>query len=101
MNSSETLTQIKNSFETWYNATHPKKSHVSIVINYSDMQTLLIKAYHTIKMEVAAIMIEDNKPVSTSLITIQENYNHGILSEQEAKDHLTERLLVEMYGYNK
>jgi hypothetical protein len=35
----------------------------------------------------------------TPLLKLQENYNHGITSEQEAKDMLTRKLLVELYNY--
>jgi len=94
-----TIDIIKNSFEKWYNRNFAKDSSVSIVINYSDIQKLSIKAYHTISFEVVAVGIKDNLSYTQPLITLQENYNHGVTSEQEAKDSLTEKLLMEMYGY--
>lgn len=101
MGTTETIDIIKNSFEAWYNRTYSTDSPVSIAINYSDVQTLSIKAFHTIRFEVVALGIKDNLSYSKSLITLQENYNHGITSEQEAKDSLTEKLLMEMYGYRQ
>lgn len=96
-----TLQLIKSSFETWYNKSFPKESPVAIVINYSDVQKLAIKAFHTITMEVQAIGIKDNMSYTTRLLTLQENYNHGITTEQEAKEGLTEKLLVELYNYKR
>ena len=99
MNISETLTLIKDSFESWYNKKYQENNPVSIVINYSDEQKLSIKAYHTITMKVNAIGIKDGKSYTQELIRLQENYNHGVTSEQEAKDGLTMRLLENLYGY--
>ena len=98
MNSS-TLQLIKSSFETWYNKNITKKSPVAIVINYSDVQKLSIKAFHTITMEVQAVGIRNNMSYTTKLITLQENYNHGTTTEMEAKEGLTEKLLMALYGY--
>ena len=98
MNSS-TLQLIKSSFETWYNKNIAKKSPVAIVINYSDVQKLSIKAFHTITMEVQAVGIRNNMSYTTKLITLQENYNHGTTTEMEAKEGLTEKLLMALYGY--
>jgi hypothetical protein len=101
MGTTETINIIKNSFETWYNKNYAKDSQVSIVINYKDVQALSIKAFHTISFEVVALGIRDNLSYTQPLITLQENYNHGITSEQEAKDSLTEKLLMKMYGYRQ
>ena len=101
MGTTETINIIKNSFETWYNKTYSTDSPVSIAINYSDVQTLSIKAFHTIRFEVVVLGIKDSLSYTKSLITLQENYNHGITSEQEAKDFLTGKLLMEMYGYRQ
>lgn len=99
MNNS-TLDIIKESFEAWYNGKlQANESPVSIAINYSDVQTLSIKAYHTIRMEVQAIGINDGKSFVTPLLELQENYNHGVTSEQEAKDGLTKKLLIKMLDY--
>ena len=96
----ETLNLIKESFEQWYNGKLQKdEPHVSIAINYSDMQTLSIKAYHTIKLEVQAIGIKEGKSFIVPLFLLQENYNHGVTSEQEAKDNLTKKMLIEMFNY--
>ena len=96
----ETLNLIKESFEQWYNGKLQKdEPPVSIVINYSDVQTLSIKAYHTIKFEVQAIGIKEGKSFMVPLFILQENYNHGVTSEQEAKDGLTRKLLIKMFDY--
>lgn len=101
MNTQETINLIKESFEVWYNKTFSKDSPVSIVINYSDVQTLAIKAFHTVTMEVQALGINNNLSYATSLIKLQENYNHGITSEEEAKLGLTKKLLIELYNYKR
>lgn len=101
MNTQETINLIKESFEVWYNKTFSKDSPASIVINYSDVQTLAIKAFHTITMEVQALGIKDNLSYATSLVKLQENYNHGTTSEEEAKTDLTKKLLMELYNYKR
>ena len=96
----ETINLIKESFECWYNSKlQANENPVSIVINYSDTQTLAIKAYHTIRMEVNAVGIQDGKSFVTPLLELQENYNHGVTSEQEAKDGLTKKMLIKMFDY--
>lgn len=94
-----TLALIKDSFESWYNKKYPESNHVSIAINYSDEQKLSIKAYHTITMQVNIIGIKDGESYTKQLVFLQENYNHGVTSEQEAKDGLTMKLLENLYGY--
>lgn len=87
---------IKESFECWYNKVFTK---ASIVINYSDVQTLSIKAYHTITMEIQAISIVNGSSQATPLITITENYNHGVTSEEEAKLGIAKKMLGKMFSY--
>jgi len=96
---STTLNLIKNSFETWYNRNVAKDSPVSVVINYSDMQVLSIKAYHTVTINVNIVGIQKCMSYTKSLIKIQENYNHGVTSEEEAKENLTMKLLEHLYSY--
>ena len=72
---------------------------VSIVINYSDVQTLAIKAYHTITMDVRALSIINGSSKSIPLINLTENYNHGVTTEDEAKLGLTKKMLMEMFSY--
>ena len=99
---SETLSIIKDSFETWYNGKlQANEKPVSIVINYSDVQTLSIKAFHTITMEVTAVGIRENLSFTVPLVTLKENYNHGITSEQEAKDRLTKKLLIRLFDFSR
>lgn len=100
MNSSETLNIIKDSFESWYNKNISKENPVSIAINYSDVQTLRIKAYHTVTMEVAVIEVNNGKASTSTIISLTENYNHGVTSEIEAKEGMTKKLLMAMYSYN-
>ena len=97
----ETINIIKDSFEMWYNTTVSKDNPVSIVINYSDTQTLTIKAYHKSTIEMQAIEIEDGVSKLTPMIKLGENYNHGITSEEEAKENMVRKLLVEVYKYVK
>lgn len=99
METTNILTLIKNSFESWYNRQHVEEVPVSIVINYRDEQKLSIKAYHTITVQVSAVGIKEGQSYTRELIVLQENYNHGVTSEQEAKDGLTMKLLEKLYGY--
>lgn len=100
MNNSVTLNAVKESFETWYNQNVSKGNPVSITINYSDVQTLSIKAFHTITMEMVALQVKDGLSHSIPLVTIQENYNHGTTTEGEAKEGLTKKLLMRLYSFN-
>ena len=102
MTTQEMLNLIKDSFEVWYNERFVKdESPMTIVINYNDVQTLRIKAYHTITMEVQAVGIRDNSSFTLPLLKLQENYNHGVTSEDEAKIGLTKKMLVEMFRYQQ
>lgn len=99
MDTQQVINLIKESFESWYNKVYPSDFPVSIVINYSDRQTLSIKAYHTVSVEVSTLTIKDGAPVVTSLIKLEENYNHGLITEEEAKLDLTKKVLEEMFSY--
>lgn len=96
MDTQQIINLIKDSFETWYSKVFTK---ASIVINYSDIQTLAIKAYHTITMEVQAISVVDGQVKNTPLIKLTENYNHGVTTEEEAKLGLTKKMLMQMFSY--
>lgn len=96
MDTQQIINLIKESFEDWYCQTFTK---ASIVINYNDVQTLAIKAYHTITMEVQAISIVNGQAQSKSLISLTENYNHGVTTEEEAKLGLTKKMLMQMFSY--
>lgn len=95
----ETLDIIRESFETWYNKVFKKENRVSVAINYSDTRSLAVKAYHKIQLEVRIIGIENDKAFCTPIILMQENYNHGTTTEQEAKDAITQKLLMNLYSY--
>lgn len=97
----ETIKVIKESFELWYNTYVSKDIQASIVINYSDAQTLTIKAYHKVCIEMQAIEIIEGQSRVTPLIKLEENYNHGITSEEEAKEKMMKKLLVEVFKYVK
>lgn len=99
MGTSTTLNLIKDSFELWYNTNVAKDSPVSIVINYSDIQVLSIKAYHTVTIDMKAVSIKDNLSYITPLVKIQENYNHGVTSEEEAKYELTKKFMGYLYDF--
>lgn len=94
----EPLTLIRESFEKWYNSMRPD-SKVTIAVNYSDVQRLSIKAIHTTSIEMVAIGIKDNMAFTKSIVRITENYNHGVTSEEEAKDSLISKLLEKLYNY--
>lgn len=96
MDTQQIINLIKESFETWYNKVFTK---ATIVINYSDVQTLSMKAYHTISMEVQAISIVDGQAKNNCLIKLKENYNHGVTTEQEAKLGLTKKMLMKMFSF--
>ena len=95
----ETTTFIKDSFEMWYNTTISKDSPVSIVINYSDTQKLNIKAFHTSTIEMQAIKLSNGKSEVIPIIKLEENYNHGITTEEEAKYNMATKLMAEVYNY--
>ena len=94
------LSTIKESFECWYNQFVSKDTPVSVVLNYSDVQTLIIKAYHTVKLELCTVHIQDNHPIVTPLLRLQENYNHGITSEEEMREKMTQKLLMKLYSFS-
>lgn len=95
----ETLNIIKDSFELWYNRNVTQDNPVSIVINYSDVQKLHLKAFHTVTIDMQAIGTLNDLATITKLMTISENYNHGTTSEQEAKDNLTKKFLEQLYSF--
>lgn len=99
METTDILTTIRESFELWYNKNIGGDSPVTIAANYSDTQTLAIKAYHRVCAELQAVGVRDGKSFVQPLIKIEENYNHGVTSEQDAKDMVMRKLLVELYGY--
>lgn len=94
------LSTIKESFECWYNQSVSKDTPVSVVLNYSDAQTLILKAYHTVRVELCTVHIKDNHAVVTPLLRLQENYNHGVTSEEEMKEKMTQKLLMKLYSFN-
>lgn len=93
------LELIKNSFEKWYNSKFPKEERKSIVINYSDEQTLLIKAYHKVTIKMVAVGIKNGLSYTVTLLETSENYNHGVTSEEEAKQYITQRFLTDVFEY--
>lgn len=98
METTDILTIIKESFELWYNQNVSRENPVSIALNYSDTQTLTIKAYHKVCIEMQVLGIKDGKSFVEPLISLEENYNHGVTTEQEAKENMAKKLLVCLYG---
>ena len=92
----DTIDIIKESFETWYNKNHEDSS---IIINYSDTQTMSIKAIHTACIEMIAVGVDGELATVTNILKLKENYNHGVTSEQEAKDMMATKLLIGLYDY--
>ena len=97
MDTQQVLNLIKESFELWYNRKNATKA--SVVINYNDTQSLPIKAFHTITMDVQAVSIVNGQAQTESLIALKENYNHGLLTEDEAKLGLVRKMLVKMFDF--
>lgn len=95
----DNLTLIKDSFKLWYN--NAFSTNVEVVINYSDEQRLSIKAIHTAKMELCVVGIKEGMSYILPIESLQENYNHGIKSEEEEKEHMTLRFLSKLYSYRK
>lgn len=95
---STTLNLIKESFESWYNKNQPENP-VSVIANYSDTQPFSIKAYHQVSIEMQIVGIKDGKSYMQPVFSLTENYNHGITTEEEAKEGMIKKLLMELYGY--
>lgn len=93
------LTIIKESFEHWYNKIGASDSPVSVVINYSDTQPYPIRAYHKASIDLQFITINDGKSHIQPVVSLTENYNHGVISEEDAKEGMVKRLLEELYGF--
>lgn len=93
----QTLNIIKSSFESWYNKTF--SANISVAINYSDIQTLAIKAFHTVNIDVVILSTVGGKPSVVPIITLKENYNHGEITEEEMQIKMSEKLLIEIYNY--
>lgn len=96
----ETLNIIKESFEKWYNQ-NVATSREEIVINYSDTQNFTIKAIHTVNLEMCAIGINNGMSYTKLLLKIQENYNHGEMGEETAREEMMKKMLEEMYGWKR
>jgi hypothetical protein len=45
------------------------------------------------------IVIEGGVAHTQPIVSLAENYNHGVVSEEEAKDSMIKKLLVELYGF--
>lgn len=101
METSRPIDLIRDSFELWYNAHTKPSTPVSIAINYSDTQQLSIKAIHTVTIDVYVINIQNGMSVTTRLLSVKENYNHGETTEQKAESMILKKLLVKLYQYNR
>lgn len=97
----ETINVIKDSFELWYNTTVSKENPVSVIISYSDTQTLTLKAYHKASVAMQVVEVVDGVSKVTPFVSLEENYNHGTTTEEEAKENMMKKLLVEIYKYVK
>ena len=94
------LELIRQSFEAWYNSKlHSSSEKVSIVTNYSDEQTLALKAYHKVTIKMAAVGIKEGMSYTVMLLEVSEHYNHGITTEQEAEEKITQKFLKELFDY--
>lgn len=77
----------------------PHGSQVTVAINYSDEQNLMIKAYHKTRFEIYIVGIRNNLSYTKLLYSLTDNYNHCSVNETEAKESLTKRLLTDMFHY--
>ena len=93
----DTLATIKESFEQWYNSTTNEK--ISIITNFSDEQTLSIKAYHKVTVSMVAVGIKDNMSYVIPILEVSENYNHGVTSEEDARDSVVMKFLAKAFAY--
>lgn len=100
MDTTQIITLIKSSFESWYNAHVSKENPVNILINYRDEQKLRLKAFHTATIELQALKLEDSTPVITPIVELQEIYNHGLLSSLEMKEEMLKKLLIRLYSFS-
>ena len=98
---SDTLQLIKESFEEWYNENVNTDSKAAIVINYSDERMLVIKAYHKVNIRMCVVKIMNGMSYTYPLFDISENYNHGVTTEEEAKELVIKKFLLEIFKYCK
>lgn len=95
----KTLKIIKESFEKWYQEFW--KVPVTIVINYSDVQNLRLKAIHTATVEVSSVFIQENQSITQGLFKLTRNYNHGETTASEVQEELLRELLIDIYSYGR
>lgn len=95
----DTLQLIKESFEEWYNENVDHNSKATIVVNYSDERTLVIKAYHKVNIRMCVVKIMNGMSYTYPLFDISENYNHGVTTEEEAKESITKKFLLKVFTY--
>lgn len=95
----DNLELIKKSFERWYNAQTPYSEKVSVLISYRDEQNLVMKAYHRVTADLSLIYIKNRMSYTSCLCSVTDTYNHGVTSEQDAKDALMSKLLEELLHY--
>ena len=95
----ETLDIIKESFETWYNQSQGEKTSVGFFAR--NRLNGVWGTWRRIDSAPRVYHVEKDGTVCGVVLAVNEteNYNHGITSEQEAKDMLTRKLLVELYNY--
>ena len=94
------LNLIKESFEQWYNSELPKGSPKRVaVLNYSDEQTLKIKAYHKVTVSLMVVGIKENLHYTIPIIELSEHYNHGVTTPDEAQEEAMKHFLVRLFDY--
>lgn len=93
---SNTINTIAKGFENWINK--DSKNKVSVFIDYRDEQTLAIKAYHKVHADLVIIGIHKLLSFNRVLVSVEDTYNHGVTTEEEAKEKLMEKLLEEMFS---
>jgi hypothetical protein len=98
----EDLELIRKSFEEWYNSgVIEKKNKVSIVLSYSDEQSLLIKSYHKVSLRMIAVGIKNHMSYTFPFVNLTEHYNHGVTGEEDARVSITKKLLHSLYAFGR
>lgn len=72
---------------------------MSMITNYSDEQTLSIKAYHKVTVSIQAVGIKNGLSYIVPILTISGHYNHGVTTEEEAQTEILQKFLLELFNY--
>lgn len=95
----ETIDLIKTSLQEYIKQQRgDNKALFSVVMNFSDMQGSLVKAYHTATLKAVLVEIVENKAVMSPLLEDSLVYNHGVTARQEVEDKVCCSFMAKLYG---